>query len=211
MDAYFVERITDITNDLCALIDGMHMNINNGIRQTLCTLYNYHHANNHIHPLTNWHAHRIRCMSAIATKLKDKVKIWQCHYMILEYFFERSKCKCHDHCRKENGMNHDFFHRDSLNYVVYGSQALANACLYLVPYTHYDYSDIFDPIMDFLRPFIHGDKKHTEYIHSEIASDRDKPEYGLDWNPEYASTFLRILEKLTIAQATSLKDKGRLL
>ena len=211
MKQYFVERITDITNDLCAHVDAIDMDNKENIRQDLGKLYDYHHDNNHIHPLTNWHAHRIRCMSAIATKLKDKVKIWQCHYMVLEYFFERSKCKCHVRCREENGTNHDFFHRDSLNYVIYGSQALANACLYLVPYTAYDYSDIFDPIMDFLDPFIHGTKKHIEYIYSEITSDCEKPEYGLPWNPEYASTFLRILDKLATEQARSLKVTRRVL
>lgn len=198
MDSFFTERITDISNDLCAYVDAIDVTtaLPPLMKQELVKVYTYHQNNSHIHPLTNWHSHRIRCMSCIAIKLKDKVKIWQCHYMILEYFFERSRCQCHDHCRKENGMNHDFFHRDSLNYLVYGSQALANACLYLKPFTKYDYSDIFEPILAFLRPYLHGKKKHLEYVNSEIPSDKEKPEYKQRWDPNYAATFLRVIDKL---------------
>ncbi len=194
MDRFFIERITDISNDLCNYIDKT-VDI---FPDDLITLYNYHKNNSHIYPLTNWHAHRIRCMSSIAVKLKDKVKIWDCHYLILQYFFDLARCSCHckDH-QPHPGVNHDFFHRDSLNYLIYGSQALANACLYLKPYTQYNYYvDLFIPILEFIDPYLKGTKKHIEYVNSEIHSDKTKPELGKEWNPKYASTFLRIIDEI---------------
>jgi hypothetical protein len=192
MEIFHKERITDISNDLCKYIKD-----NDTIdTEDLVRLYDYHKNNNHIYPLTNWQAHRIRCMSCIAARLKDKVKIWHCHYLVLQYFFEKSHCQCH--CvDRHPGENHDFHHRDSLNYLVYGSQALANACLYLKPFTKYNYYyDLFEPILDFINPFIRGEKTHIEYVNSEIHSDKTKPEYGKKWNPSYASTFFRILEQI---------------
>ena len=192
MNRFFIERITDISNDLCKYVDE-----NSNISSTdLIKLYDYHKSNSHIYPLTNWHAHRIRCMSCIAVKLQDKVKIWDCHYHILQYFFELARCPCHCN-NKHPGVNHDFFHRDSINYLIYGSQALANACLYLKPFTHYDYYiDLFTPILEFLDPYLKGTKTHIEYINSEIHSDKTKPELGKQWNPNYASTFLRIINEI---------------
>jgi len=200
MEGFFVERITDITNDLCDYVDRMSVSEVMKQRGRLVELYNYHNSNHHIYPLTNWHTHRLRCMSCIASKLQDKVKIWECHFMILQYFLERCRCECH--CKKQkhivNGVNHDFYHRDSLNYFVYGSQALANACLYLQPFTKYNYNDIFKPIMSFLSPYLNKSKSHIEYVNSEIDSDKEKPEYKKPWDPSYASTFLRILKDLRI-------------
>lgn len=193
MEKFFIERITDVSNDLCNYIDTTP----NLPENELINLYDYHKDNQNIYPLTNWHAHRLRCLSSIAVKLKNKVKIWDCHYHILQYFFERSRCSCHCNDDTHLGVNHDFFHRDSLNYLIYGSQALANACLYLKPHTHYNYYlDLFIPILDFLDPYLKGRKTHIEYVHSEIHSDQTKPELGKEWSPNYASTFLRIIDKL---------------
>lgn len=190
MKRFHIERITDISNELCDFLDK-----NVCANTQLIDLYDYHKGNHHIYPLTNWHAHRIRCLSKIASKLGDKVKIWECHFWILEYFYEKSHCHCH--CPPDHyGTNHDFFHRDSLQYLIYGSQALANASTYLQPITHYHYYEIFQPILDFLQPYLHNVKHHKEYIKSEIVSDKQKPSYGQDFQPSYASTFLRIIDKL---------------
>lgn len=200
MRQFFIERITDISNELCRTIDEMdsqRISKNRAITNVLEELYRYHRANGDIHPLTNWHAHRLRCMSCIASKLQDIVKIWECHYFILQYLYERAQCPCHlqqrHTCKSIHGANHDFYHRDSLSYLVYGSQALANACAYLKDVTRFDYRPIFCPILTFLQPYLEGKKVHIEYVRSEIQSDYEKPEYGKPWDPNYASTFLRIL------------------
>lgn len=196
MKHFFVERITDISNELCHHIDQLQSSHNPLIISVLEDLYTYHKGNDHIHPLTNWHAHRLRCMSCIAAKLKNTVKIWECHYLIMEYYYERSKCPCH--CKKKHniGVNHDFFHRDSLNYLVYGSQALANACVYLKPFTNYNYVELLHPTIKFLEPYLDKKVIHIEYVNSELESDKDKPEYGKKWEPSYANTFLSIFKKL---------------
>lgn len=191
MDKFFIERITDISNDLCKFVE-----TNNISKKDLTRLFDYHYNNQHIYPFTNWTAHRIRCMSCIAVKLRDKVKIWFCHFLVKQYFYEKAHCTCH--CQdKHFGVNHDFFHRDSMNYLIYGSLALLNACLYLKPYTNYDYSDIFDPIVQFVQPYLNGSKKHIEYVNSEIHSDKQKPEYGKYWNPKYADLFFRKIKELS--------------
>lgn len=198
LGTFMVERITDISNDVCDFLSTCKdddMTQHKMLVEDLVRLYEYHKSNHHIHPMTNWHAHRLRCMSGIAATLKDKVKIWECHFLILEYYYERSRCTCHCHSQSW-GMNHDFFHRDSLNYLVYGSQALANACVYVKPFTKYDYGDVFKPILEFLKPYLDKKKKHIEYVHSEIVSDKEKEEYGKEWNPSYASTFLRIVPQV---------------
>jgi hypothetical protein len=199
MENFFIERITDISNDLCSYIDNLQkQTLSPPLRKTMNTLYDYHKNNNHIHPLTNWHAHRLRCMSAIASKLNDPLKIWQCHGYILEYFLKSCSCQCHcsDIPMKHRGKNHDYFHRNSLNYVVYGSQALVNACLYLQPHTNFDYMFLFEPIIEFLRPFIEGTKKHVEFVTSELLEDKTRKEYKKHWEPDYAKTFLRLIEEL---------------
>lgn len=192
MEKWCIERITDISNSLCRELDeGMITN-----QHDLNLLYTYHKKNHHIYPNTNWHAHRIRVLSSIATKLKDTVKIYECHFWILEYFYEKSHCHCHCIDIEHYGVNHDFFHRDSLNYLVYGSQALLNACLYLRPFTHYAYKELFEPIVVMLKPYLEGTRIHLEYVHSEIHSDQQKQEYKRVWNPDYAKTFLRLYQEL---------------
>lgn len=199
MQRFFVERITDVSNDLCAFVDDPRNKITD---HDLIRLYEYHFNNNHIHPLTNWHAHRIRCMSSIAVRLQDQARIRECHRLVLEYYSISSECDCH--CTDKNtgalkagGVNHDFYHRDSLNYLVYGAQAMANACLYLRPTTRFDYyTRIFEPIVRFLDPFVTRKRTRLEFVNSEIASDRSRPEYGKPWNPSYANTFLRLVESL---------------
>lgn len=200
LESFFVERITDISNDLCRFVDNLQpSNLTPSLQQKLLQLYEYHLQNGHIHPLTNWHAHRIRCMSCIATKLQDPLRIWQCHGHILEYSLKNCSCACHcsDVMMKARGKNHDYFHRDSLNYVVYGSQALVNACLYLQPTTKFDYMFIFHPVLDLLRPYLDGKKKHVEFVRSEIDGDKTRKEYQQHWDPDYAKTFLRLIDQLS--------------
>lgn len=191
MEKWCIERITDISNSLCQEIDEGRIYD----KDDLSVLYSYHKNNDHIYPNTNWHAHRIRVLSNIATKLQDKVKIWECHFWILEYFYEKSHCHCHCSDIEHFGVNHDFFHRDSLNYLVYGSQALLNASLYLKPFTNYHYTDLLKPIVAMIQPYLDGKKTHIEYIKSEIHSDKQKKEYGKNWDPKYADTFLRLYKK----------------
>jgi hypothetical protein len=78
---------------------------------------------------------------------------------------------------------------------VYGSQALLNASLYLKPFTNYNYIDLFKPIVAMIQPYLDGKKTHIEYIKSEIHSDKQKKEYGKNWDPKYADTFLRLYKK----------------
>lgn len=199
MKHFFIERITDISNDLCTFLQTLEpIRMTLSMRNQLIQLYNYHDNNRHIHPLTNWHAHRLRCMSAIATKLKDIIRIWQCHGQVLEYFLKSCSCDCHcgDNTMKHRGKNHDYIHRNSLNYLVYGSQALVNACIYLKPFTKFDYMFLFDPILDFLEPYLNGSKKHVEFVKSELEEDKSKKEFKKYWEPDYAKTFLRLIDVL---------------
>ena len=178
-------RITDISNELCKVVDAYI-----GNKASLIALYDYHKSNCGLYPMSNWQAHRLRALSCIAVKLNDKGRIKECHDMILIYIKKDSVC--HDKC----GANQDFHYRDAINYLVYGSQALASACLYLKPFTKYNYHSIFDSTMLFLKPYLSGSKKHIEYVKSNIKSDVDKPEYDKVWDPNYAKPFLTILEKL---------------
>lgn len=194
IEKFSIERITDISNTLCNYVDNLSNKIDN---KSLITDYEYHKGNFHIHPFTNWQAHRIRCMSCIAVRAKDNVRIWECHFLILKYYYHLSKCECHCLDPPNAVVNHDFFHRDSLSYLVYGSQALANACIYLFPFTKYKYYiELFQPLLLFLDPYLKRRKTHLEYIRSDIVSDKTKPEFGKPWDPNYASTFLRLLNQL---------------
>jgi hypothetical protein len=194
MKKWCIERITDISNELCKELDEGKITDKNN----LLKLYAYHKSNNTIHPITNWESHRLRVMSNIASKLKDRVKIWDCHYRILLYFYNKSHCQCHCNNDSEHlGPNHDFFHRDSLNYLVYGSQALLNACLYLKPFTHYDYKQMFNPIVEFIEPYLsHISDKNPSVLEIGIGTVSLDPPEGMNhvpanmswWkenNPEY--------------------------
>lgn len=186
MEKYYTERITDISYDCCNFISK-----NNVSKTELENLYNYHKSNNNIYPMTNWMAHRLMVLSLIAVKLNDQTKIKECHNLIIKYISTDSvclNCKC--------GANQDFHWRDSINYLVYGCQALANSCLYLKPYTKFNYKALFEKHLKFLKPYLEGTKKHIEYRNSEIKSDVNKPEYNKEWQPLYAVQFLNLVSKM---------------
>lgn len=187
MERFYTERITDISNELCQLIDAKKIS-----RNDLMELYKFHKSKHHIFPSSNWMSHRIRVLSCIATALDDIVKIWECHYWVLLYYYELSVCQ--DKC----GAGADYHFRDSLNYVVYGFQALVNACLYLQPITKYNYKPMFDVVVAFLNPYLTSRVKHIEFQSSALQSDSRKAEYLKPWNPLYASTFLLLLQRLNV-------------
>ena len=73
---FYTERITDIVNELCIAVKSYQGH--QGYDKTqLVKLYNYHKSKSNIYPDTNWHSNRLQCMSCIANKLQDRVKIWE--------------------------------------------------------------------------------------------------------------------------------------
>jgi hypothetical protein len=101
--------------------------------------------------------------------------------------------KCSDRCLANSA---DYHYRDSIEYLVYGVQAWVKACLYLKPFTKFNYKNELNNIMKFLDPYIKGTKTHIEYINSNIASDVKKPSYNKPFQPKYCDTMLRLYNQL---------------
>jgi len=188
IDHLLKERITDISNRLCAEVEaGLYP------ESLLLELWDYHSNPQRLdlYPMSNWRSHRIRCLACIARQLLDTVKAFYCHYLVLEWLIDLSPC--HDRC---GASSQDWHWRDSAQYLVYGLQAVVNACIYIKPITKYNYAPLFVPHRVFLAPYISGSKKHLEYVRSKVASDKQKPEYAKPWDPKGADTLLRLLKQL---------------
>lgn len=183
-------RITDYSFDLA-----------NSIRAAttfnttdLTSLYNYHLSlsvpPNALYPQSNWQPHRLVVMSAIAAKQKDMKKINQCHAMCLKWIID-SDCKC---CIAKS---HDYHFRYSCEYKVYGWWALCQAMVNLQPLTKYAYKPLFVDYFKWLKPYQTGAITHIEFLHSQLASDVNKPNYKKKFNPAYNDNLMRVYTRLT--------------
>lgn len=181
-------RITDYSFRASEYISMNHVS-----RHVLEELYMYHLGlcigDKAMYPETNWQSHRLCLMSAIAVKLDRMDWVWQCHDLCMDWI-RNSDCNC---C---NCSSKDYHWRDSCEYKIYGWWGLAAAFVSLQSKTQYPYKKWFTPYFDWFRPYETGEKIHYEYLTSRIASDKDKPHYGKQFDPSYNKNLMRHYNKL---------------
>lgn len=184
-------RITDYSFDLAKFIFEKKPTD----KKSLLDLYNYHLSlcigKNALYPESNWQPHRLCLMSSIAVVLNNLSLIQQCEKIAIDWI-ALSNCKCCD------VRSRDFHFRDSLEYVVYGWWALAQAFLYLQTNTKKSYRVLFQNYLKWLVPFQQGTKTNFEFVESKyMPQDRSKASYGKKFDPAYhTKTFMTVYTKL---------------
>jgi hypothetical protein len=187
-EKFFQRRITDYSYEACSFVENIQ--IDTFVHQELIRLYNYQKTNEGIHPMTNWASHRLMLQACIATKLKNTSMINEVHNKLIRWYTSTSDCKCCD------ANSQDWHHRDSLQYLVYGLIAYVRAGRYLKSHTKYDYKKLIKPSLDFLEPYVEEKKIHIEFRNSKIPSDKMKPDYLKQFDPNYTQNFYRLLAQL---------------
>jgi hypothetical protein len=158
-------------------------------------LYQYHlnlSTTNALYPQSNWQPHRLMVMSCIAAFINDATRMRQCDTLIKQWI---PLSNCTDRC----GANSQDYHwRDSVTYLVYGVQALCQACLYLQgDNPTWLYKPIIKPFIDFIRPYELGTKKHIEFVQSKnMPEDLSKPLYNKPYPIGYAKNLFAMYNRL---------------
>jgi hypothetical protein len=155
---------------------------------------------------TNWHACRLWVMSEIAIILKNSQYISILRTELVKYI----DISLREYARNDPnyGALIDFKHRDSIAYQVYTLNAILNVIVNLEKdfknttsannFTILWRSDSslrghIKPAIDFVIPYLNGDKIHLEYINSQVQSDRRSNDFGKPFIPRngtYLYTFM---------------------
>jgi len=126
--------------------------------------------------INNWNSHRIKIIAMISYAIKNKS-----NYKIIEH-----------EMTKQIGINlyadgsgYDFKERDALHYHIYTLEPLVMAATVIYRATGTDYFNYQSPggssikkSMDFLVPFVTGEKTHGEFLNSTAAFDRARAKNG---------------------------------
>lgn len=191
LQRYSTTRITDISYQACADIDQ-----NQIVTSDRLKLYQYHlnlSTTNALYPQSNWQPHRLMVLSCIAVSINDATRMRQCDTLIRQWI---PLSDCTDKC----GANSQDYHwRDSVTYLVYGVQALCQACLYLQQKNRWAYKPLLKPFIDFIQPYELGTNTHIEFVRSKnMPEDMSKSLYNKPYPKGYAKQLLAMYAKLVL-------------
>lgn len=154
-----------------------------------------------IHPKTNWQAYRIWTLANISVNVKNAQAIILLRNELFKYVSETIV---------SSGATVDFIERDSLRYHCYVLIGIIQAILVLHPSNIVvdsrtgvsttlwsrdsitRWRSLLQPAFQFLDSFIRGQKRHYEFVNSEIASDRSRTDFGKPFQPSDAIALIRI-------------------
>jgi hypothetical protein len=137
----------------------------------------------------NWNSHRLKVIGCIAyiTDKRDYKR-----YIDSELVIQLEKNLYPD------GSGFDFHERDALHYHVYTLEPLVSLATVLKRATKKDFYNYttstgasINRSMDFLLPFVTGEKTHPEYVNSKVAFDKkraDNKEAGFEIGANFKST-----------------------
>lgn len=122
--------------------------------------------------VNNWNSHRIKVITQIAYTLKNKK-----YYPVIE---KELRKQLYNNLN-EDGSTYDFLERDALNYHIFSIEPLLKAIIVLHRATGKNYFAIesekkgsVKKSVEFLIPFMTGQKKHQEYRNSKVPFDRQR-------------------------------------
>ncbi len=126
----------------------------------------------------NWHSHRIKAITQIASALGDKnLKNAAIQYYVMQIAQNL----------KSDGSSFDFHERDALHYHIYDVDPLMVAATILnreadtkgdfYRYTTKDEKSLKKSV-DWLLPYFTGEKTHAEWVNSKSAFDKKRAENG---------------------------------
>ncbi|WP_345256542.1 alginate lyase family protein [Flaviaesturariibacter amylovorans] len=121
---------------------------------------------------SNWHSHRLKVIGLIAYVLDHEAYKNYVAEALPEHI-ERNL--------KPDGSGYDFHERDALHYHVYTLEPMISLATVLQRAARKDYYHFTSPSgasigksIDFLIPFVTGEKTHAEYVNSKAAFDKKR-------------------------------------
>jgi len=124
----------------------------------------------------NWHSHRLKIVGEIAFAIGDTA--------LQGYTVRELKTQLEKNLTPE-GPSVDFALRDALHYHVYDLEPLLKLIIVLQRATGVNYYDYATPSgasikksVDWLLPYLNGDKTHPEFVNSTVDFDRKRAQNG---------------------------------
>jgi hypothetical protein len=153
------------------------------------------------HFYTNWQSHRIKIAALAAFQLGDQ--------RLIDRTFEDYQKHVASNVLAE-GTVFDFYERDAIHYVLYNVDPMMMAGLAAQAHglDWFDWKNAsgtgVSSVIDWLIPYVEGEKTHQEFVHSRIEFDSQRlaagqTEYAGPWRPERAVG--------TLALASLLDDR----
>lgn len=122
--------------------------------------------------VNNWNSHRLKMIIQIAYTLKNDKYQKQAEEELKRHL---------ENNLNPDGSTFDFRERDALNYHNFSLEPLLKACITIQRAKGTDYFRYQTPAgasiehsVDFLVPFVSGEKSHKEYLNSKVKFDRDR-------------------------------------
>lgn len=124
----------------------------------------------------NWHSHRLKVIGEIGFALGDSA---------LEGYAIRGLKEQIGRNLRPDGSSEDYVTRDALHYHVYDLEPLLKLAIELSRATGVDYYSYISPVgssikksVDWLVPFVTGEKTHAEFVNSTVEFDRRRAQNG---------------------------------
>lgn len=155
----------------------------------------------------NWNSHRIKIITLIACTIHQ------------EKYYETIDKELKDQIQKNlypDGTGFDFKERDALHYHIYDLEPLLTTAITLKRATGRDYFNYQSPTgssikksVDFLVPFVTGEKTHVEFVNSKVRFDRERAknnEQGYQLKNFVPSTGIGVLSQASYFDPQYIKD-----
>ncbi|MDB5012183.1 MAG: hypothetical protein JWQ25_385 [Daejeonella sp.] len=122
--------------------------------------------------VNNWNSHRIKVITQIASILKNGK---------YDTVITRELNRQLENNLNADGSTYDFYERDALHYHIFSVEPLTKAAIYLHRATGENWfvkqsskGGSIKASVDFLVPFVTGEKPHKEFLNSKVAFDRKR-------------------------------------
>jgi len=211
-------RITDYAKDVAVFLDTYDPSLfnsteNRDIQLWMRNFYNFLYKESFVVKRlvnSNWHAHRLWIMSKLAIILKNPDIITILRAELKNYI--QISILDNNTASSDYGILIDTVHRDSIAYHVYTLFAILNTIVILEkdlnniliqnntvqkrvlwsPDT--SLRKIIQPAIIFLQPYLNNTKTHIEYVNSQIATDKNRSEFGKPYNVQNGLYLYRFMD-----------------
>lgn len=126
--------------------------------------------------INNWNSHRIKMFTLIAYTLHDT--------SYNKTIFQELEKQLNVNLNPD-GTTHDLMERDAFHYQTYDIEPLISACITIYRATGKDYfngktanGSTIKNCVDYMKPFMTGEKTHPEFVKSTVPFDKKRAENG---------------------------------
>ncbi|MFD0765167.1 alginate lyase family protein [Mucilaginibacter lutimaris] len=126
--------------------------------------------------INNWNSHRIKMFTLIAYALHDT----SYQNAITQALEQQLNINLNP-----DGTTHDLMERDAFHYQTYDVEPLLSACIAIYRATGKNYftwqtanGSTLKKCVDYMRPYMTGEKTHPEFVNSKVPFDKKRAENG---------------------------------